>query len=235
MNLPDWMTRNSARARALKPSQPLENSETERMLYKHEGLVIFTLALVLNLTLAYFLFFVWHIGNSDALSRTANAFYVLYSREPHLAAVGFVWPPLPSFLQLPLLPLTKALGIVTFTGSFISAIAGAATLTLMNRMLANFKFSAYLRWGLLLLLQFHPDTWYLSAAGMAEPIFLFFAMAALYGMTSVPHSVRSWGIVGFILVLSFFIRYEALAMTAGVGLAIIVHMWASGSDWRSKT
>jgi Dolichyl-phosphate-mannose--protein O-mannosyl transferase len=235
MNLPAWMTRNSARARALKPSQPLENAETDRVLYKHEGWIIFTLALVLNLILAYFLFFVWHIGNSDALSHTANAFYVLYSREPHLAAVGFVWPPLPSFLQLPLLPLTKALGIVTFTGSFISALSGAATLVLLDRMLANFRFSAFLRWGLLLLLQFHPDTWYLSASGMAEPIFLFFAVAALYGMTTVPHSMRSWVIVGISLALSFFIRYEALAMTAGVGVAIIVHLWASGSDWRART
>jgi hypothetical protein len=42
--------------------------------------------------MAYILFFVLRIGNSDALSRTANAYYVLYSRDPHLAAIGFIWP-----------------------------------------------------------------------------------------------------------------------------------------------
>ena len=235
MNLPDWLSRPSSRSQVLKLSQPLMNIDGERSLRKYEGLVIFLVSLVLNLVLAYFLYFVWHIGNSDALSRTANAFYVLYSRELHLAAVGFVWPPLPSILQLPFLPITKALGCVTFTGSIISAIFGAASLVLMNRLLANLKFPAGTRWILIGLLQFHPDTWYLFAAGMAEPIFLFFVLATLTGMNLLPRSMRSWVIVGISLALAFFVRYESLAMTAGVGLAIIVHMWESGPEWGSKT
>jgi hypothetical protein len=235
MNLTTWLNRPAARTKVLKPSQPLVNIDVERPLRKHEGLVIFILASILNLGLAYFLFFVWQIGNSDSLSRTANAFYVLYSRDPHLAAVGFVWPPFPSLLQLPLLPLMKALGYTTFTGSIVSALFGAAALVMMNRLLADLKFPEAMRWILLVLLQIHPDTWYLSASGMAEPIFLFFAIATLYGMNLMPRSMRSWVIVGAGLAFAFLIRYESLAMIAGVGLAIIVHMWASGSDWRAKT
>jgi len=41
----------------------------------------------------------------DTVARTANAFYVLFSRYPHLGAIGFVWTPLPSLLALPLVAL----------------------------------------------------------------------------------------------------------------------------------
>jgi hypothetical protein len=219
----------------LKPSKPLVNLVTERLLRKHEGLFIFILSLLLNLGLAYFLYFVWQIGSGDAIARTANAFYVLYSREPHLAAVGFVWPPLPSLLQLPFLPIMKALGCLTFTGSIISALSGAASLVLLNRLLSSLKFPAAVRWLLIALLQFHPNTWYLFASGMAEPLFLLFVLAVLIGMLSMPYTMRSWVIVGISLAVAFYIRYETLAMIAGVGVAVIVHMWERGKDWRVKT
>ena len=99
MNLPSWLNQPNARSRVLRPSQPLKNVDLKRHLLKYEEVVIFALSLAINLGLAYCLTFVWHIGHGDALSRTANAYYVLYSREPHLAAVGFAWPPLPSLLQ----------------------------------------------------------------------------------------------------------------------------------------
>jgi hypothetical protein len=41
---------------------------------------------------------------ADAMSRVGNAYYVLFSRDPHLPAIGFVWNPLPSLVLLPLLP-----------------------------------------------------------------------------------------------------------------------------------
>ena len=222
-------------SRVFRPSKPLETVIWERSLRKHEGLTIFILSFLMNFILAYFLFFVWHIGNSDALSRTANAFYVLYSRQPHLAAIGFVWPPLPSILQLPLLPVTKALECVTFTGSIVSSLFGAACLVMMNRLLANQKFPAAIRWILIGLLQIHPDTWYLFSAGMAESIFLFFVLTTLSAVNSIPRSMRSWVIAGLSLAAAFYIRYEALAMIAGVGLAVIVHLWASGTSWIVKT
>ncbi|WP_415635168.1 hypothetical protein, partial [Propionibacterium acidifaciens] len=42
----------------------------------------------------------------DAMSRVANGYYVLFSRDPHLAAIGFVWNPLPSLAAIPLLLAT---------------------------------------------------------------------------------------------------------------------------------
>jgi hypothetical protein len=68
----------------------LTNSMADGQFYNHEGFWIFAFSFLLNIMMAYVLYFHFQIGNSDALSRTANAFYVLFSREPHLAAVVFV-------------------------------------------------------------------------------------------------------------------------------------------------
>ena len=65
----------------------------------------------------------------DAWSRVANAYYVLYSRDPHLAAIGFVWNPLPSLAVIPLLPLKTVwpdMVATGFAGSIISALCMAA-------------------------------------------------------------------------------------------------------------
>jgi hypothetical protein len=213
----------------------LTNSMADGQFFNHEGFWIFAFSFLLNIMMAYVLYFHFQIGNSDALSRTANAFYVLFSREPHLAAVGFVWPPLPSFLQLPLLPLTKYFGFVNFTGNIVSSIFGALCLVLMNRLLAKFRFSSWIRWILIGLLQFHPDTFYLFSSGMAEPIFLFFVIATFLGMIEMPLTMRSWVIAGLSLTGAFFVRYESLAMMAGVGFAVIVLLFNNEPDWIKKT
>ncbi|MGB4595821.1 MAG: hypothetical protein WBI14_07940 [Anaerolineaceae bacterium] len=235
MKLPSWLDEPSSRFSQLKTSAPVNNPLVNRALDKTETKIIFILSFLLNLVLAYLLSFVWHIGNSDALARTANAYYVLYSRVPHLAAVGFVWPPLPSILQLPLLPITKELGWVTISGNIISALFGAGDLVMMTVLLAKLKFPAIVRWILVALLQFHPDTWYLFSAGMAEPIFLFFVLTALSGMMDLPRTMRSWVFVGLSLCAAVYVRYEALAMVAGVALAVIVHLWKQSTDWKEKT
>ena len=46
-----------------------------------------------------------HINNvfiiGDALSRVSAAQSVLFSRDPHLAAIGFIFTPLTAMLQMP--------------------------------------------------------------------------------------------------------------------------------------
>src|SRR5690606_5766592 len=68
--------------------------------------------------------------HSDAVSRVANAFYVLYSRDPHLGAIGFVWNPLPSLLELlPLLayPIIPAIATAGLAANLLTALFAAGT------------------------------------------------------------------------------------------------------------
>ena len=72
----------------------------------------------------------------DAMSRTANAFYVYFSLPRRLTSMGLVWNPLPSLLQLPFVYLSQSnRWIVTkgFSMSFVTAMfAGASAKTLLG-------------------------------------------------------------------------------------------------------
>ena len=60
---------------------------------------------------------------------------MIASRDPHLAAIGFVWPPLPSFLDIPILAFQRwfpFLSTQAFAGSVEAALFGAGTVVLLN-------------------------------------------------------------------------------------------------------
>ncbi|TMK20351.1 MAG: hypothetical protein E6G68_04770 [Actinobacteria bacterium] len=89
------------------------------------ALVLFACAFALYGTVAAVLVFVFHFVMGDAVARVANASYALYSRDPHLGAIGFVWPPLPTLVLMPLLPF-KAIFPVLVTRGFAANLATAA-------------------------------------------------------------------------------------------------------------
>src|SRR5207237_6935909 len=80
----------------------------------------------------------------DAFSRVASAYYVLFSREPHLAAIGFVWNPLPSFLELPILVLLRPLHLALVAGSVLTVLASGANLVLMQRIVRQIGVDGWL-------------------------------------------------------------------------------------------
>ena len=63
--------------------------------------------LVLYLALAAYITLLTHSEGlgQDGVSRVAIANRILFSRDPHLAAVGFVWSPLPELVLVPLVAL----------------------------------------------------------------------------------------------------------------------------------
>ncbi|HEX7225338.1 MAG TPA: hypothetical protein VF367_07150, partial [Candidatus Limnocylindria bacterium] len=56
-------------------------------------IVVLVALLALYLTAGVLVTLVHHGLPGDAWSRVGNAYYVLFSRDPHLAAMGFVWNP----------------------------------------------------------------------------------------------------------------------------------------------
>ena len=201
---------------------------------RSESLIIFLGSLCFFLLVSIALNLFLNLGNGDALSRTANAYYVLYSRDPHLAAIGFIWPPLPSFLQLPLLPLLRPLNLIIMAGPIISSLFGAASLVMLNIILTRLKVAEKMRWLLLTLTMLHPNFVFLSASGMAEMLILFFTLVVLWGYQQMPHGTRSWVICGVGLAMAFWVRYEALAMMVGVTFALILVFWPESGDWRDE-
>ncbi len=194
--------------------------------------LLFLLSFLVNFVTALLLYFVFFIGNRDAVSRTAHAYYVLFSREPSLAAIGFVWPPLPSLLQIPIVPVFRLLGHPTLAGPFISSIFGALSLVVFNILLDKLDIPQIYRWIFLVLLQFNILFLYLSSSGMAEPIGLFLIMATLWGYLEINKKIRSWVICGLSLGLAFFVRYEAIALTAGVIVAVMIFELGQNKNWK---
>jgi len=167
------------------------------------------------------------IGNADGLSRTANAWYVLFSRDPHLSAIGFVWPVLPSLVQIPLLPLVRLIGMPELAGWAMSAGFGAATLAVLAAILGDFGIRGWVRISWLLAIQVHPQFWYLSATGLAETPALFFLSVAILALLRVSGSDLSLALIGLALVACFFVRYEALGFMAGFALVLVLMQeWA---------
>ena len=102
-----------------------------------EPLVLFVAATAVYLLAGWSLIHV-NIVFEDALSRVANAFYVLFSRDPHLPAMGFVWNPLPQFAILPILPLKSLFpGLVVRggAGAIQSALSMAGTVVVLSSCL----------------------------------------------------------------------------------------------------
>jgi hypothetical protein len=122
--------------------------------------------------------------NGDAQARVANAYYVLFSRDPHVAAVGFVWNPLPSFTVLPLLPLKvlwPALTTRAFAGNIMSAFFMAAAGYQIFEFCRDLGLRWSLRLGLLAVFALNPMIVYYAANGMSEGLFIFtLVLAARY-------------------------------------------------------
>ena len=111
----------------------------------------------------------------DAMSRVANGYYVVFSRDPHLAAIGFVWNPLPSLSTIPLLllsPLVPVLASKAFAGTIVSVFCGALAMVLFRRFLALFGMN---RAGALILtgiLAVQPLVLISAACGASESMLL---------------------------------------------------------------
>ncbi|HEY8694468.1 MAG TPA: hypothetical protein VIR57_17195, partial [Chloroflexota bacterium] len=105
-----------------------------------DGLALFAITLTFYLATAAQVVLVWQRVVPDALSRVASAYFVLYSRDPHLAAIGFVRNPLPSLLTLPLLPFKAVFPAMTqmaFAASIASAIFAAAAVYQLHQGFAD--------------------------------------------------------------------------------------------------
>jgi len=174
------------------------------------------------------------IGNGfiygDALSRLANAFYVLYSRDPHLAAIGFVWNPLPSLLALPFLALYPLFPVLVTSGMIMAAISALfAGITFFTVLGAFRHFSVPVSAAAVacgLLFAFHPFQFWYGANGMSEAMFgCFLAIAVTYWTLWLKtDGTQSLIIASLALGLAFLTRYEAVPFAAALAAATWLNM-----------
>jgi hypothetical protein len=192
------------------------------------GWIIFFVVLVCELGAGYY----FHINGyfmGDAVSRVANAFYVLYIQPAHLAAIGFVWNPLPSLLELPFMPLVqiyKPLATAALAGVIVTSLFAAGTAFLIYKNCRHFNIPNWAAFTIVSLFAFNPFIFLYGFNGMSEVIFIFTIVLTVTELVQWMEDEKWTHLVwiGIALALGFLTRYEVMPFAAAVFLALILFM-----------
>lgn len=186
-------------------------TQRDSMLAWYIGIAVFLLECAAGY---YYNFYVGYY-HGDGISRVANAFYVLYSRDPHLGAIGFVWNPLPSFVNMlfllfyPLIPAmaTKGLAGLLMSAIFASLTAVIMVLAMLQRRLPRWSAAVFT-----LLFSLNPMIFIFGFNGMSDSPFMFFIIWCILRFLDWLDYKKTGDLVAasFALALSFWCRYEAV-------------------------
>lgn len=198
--------------------------------------LIFCLTLLIYAVLGWIGAFVLETYNYDGIARIAQAFSVFFSRDPHLAAVGFVWMPLPVFSNLPLVGLLKPLGLVLWAGPLMSAFYTALALAVLYDLLGDFEMPRAWRVAWVIGLGAHPLIVHNGTLGLSEAPLLACLFLALRGFIVWHRQGKHRGILwaGIWSALAVFCRYEALAWVAGTSIAMIWCGWLEPARYPAR-
>src|SRR3954468_22122332 len=109
-----------------------------------EGLIIFAVAFVAYMAVGYWFTINQHVVVFDALDRLTRALLVWHNDPPKLAAIGFLFPPLTTFVFLPLAavkPIATSLIALPLTTCGFSALA----MVILDRTMARCEMNLVLR------------------------------------------------------------------------------------------
>ena len=189
-------------------------------------------------------YLVVHAGSivGDAESRVADAFYVFFSRDPHLAAVGFVWNPLPSFATAPFFLLKGLVPAMTeraYAGSLMSALFMAGAVVQVRGAVREAGTPVRLARVLVAAFALNPMVVYYGANGMSEAPYVFFLAACVRYLArwTATRSLTALVWSGLALGACYLARYEAGVAALGgiVTVAIVSWSHAAGQDRRRRT
>ena len=198
--------------------------ETRRQHLVTEGRSVFLLCFGIYFTVAWLLDLKYRAFIPDAFSHMANGFYILYSRDPHLAAVGFVWPPLQSIADTVFLlgnHLWPALSHNDMAGSMVSGLAVAGAAFQILAVLREWGVSQIPRLVLTACFALNPMMLLYAGNGMSEGLYMFTLVASTRYLLRWIHKgdLRSLAYAAVALAFSYLARDEALG---GLALAAVV-------------
>ena len=162
----------------------------------------------------------------DSLSRVMAAQSVLFSRDPHLAAIGFVFTPLTAMVQIPFLTLTPIwpeIAARAFSGTLMSAMFMAGAVVQIAAMGCDRGLPRGYTLVITALFALNPMILFYGANGMSEAPFIFFMSWAVRRLIlwmiddDVHHLVTAGGVA---MGLAYLTRYDAVACVAAAGVLV---------------
>lgn len=162
----------------------------------------------------------------DTLSRVTAAQSVLFSRDPHLAAIGFIFTPLTAMLQLPALLLTPVWPEITeraFAATLVSGVFMAGAVVQILGMGLDRGLPRVYALAITAIFALNPMIVFYGANGMSEAPFIFFMSWAVRRLMlwmvddDVHHLITAGGIA---MGLAYLTRYDAVACIAAAGVLV---------------
>lgn len=191
---------------------------------------VFLVVLLAELIGAYLVVYRGGYSMGDAIARTANAYYVLYILPNKLASMGFVWNPLPSLLQLPILLFTelwRPLATHGFAGCIVTSVFAGLNASLLFRYFRLVGSRVWVALLIVFLYAFNPFVFYYGLNGMSETIFFTSIIVATYNF-SMWLEDRATGrllAAALMLAMGFLTRYEILTMVLGFAFSLLVAIY----------
>lgn len=162
----------------------------------------------------------------DTLSRVASTRSVLFSRDPHLAAIGFIFTPVAAMVQIPAVWLSPAFPEIAgraFSGSLMSALFMSGAAVQIFTMGADRGLPRGYSLTITAIFAFNPMIVFYGSNGMSEAPFIFFMTWAVRRLImwmvddDVHHLVTAGGVA---MGLAYLTRYDALASVGAAGLIV---------------
>lgn len=167
----------------------------------------------------------YNITDIDGISRVANAGYALWSKDPHLSAIGFVWNPLPSLVEIPVLqfsvwwPELKTRGLA---GVVQSAAFTAGCAVLIRLIAIDRSVGVGWQWVAVACFALNPMIVIYAGTGLSESAMLFCILWAVRYLLRWLDSPRVFdlALVGLALAVGYLVRYETLIAAAGAAVLV---------------
>ena len=169
----------------------------------------------------------YNLFDPDAPSRVANAGYTVMSRDPHLSAIGFVWNPLPSLVEIPLVslhtwwPELKTHGLA---GVIQSALFMAGAALMVRRIALDRGLPSRWRWAAVGGFALNPVIVIYGGSGMSEAAEIFCLVWCtrylLRWLDTRRVSDLAWA--GIALGVGYLARYEMIPAAVGVAALVAV-------------
>lgn len=182
--------------------------------------------LILYLAVGYWLQVRNDFVMGDTLSRVVATQSVLFSRDPHLAALGFIFTPMAAMVQIPavaLSPLWPDIAVRAFAGTIMSSLFMAGAVVQILSMGLDRGLPRAYSVTIALLFGLNPMIVFYGSNGMSEAPFIFFMSWAVRRLIlwmvddDVHHLVTAGGIA---MGLAYLTRYDALASVGSAGLLV---------------
>jgi hypothetical protein len=195
------------------------------------GVALFTVLTVGYCILGSVLVLRYNIFEPDAPNRVANAGFAIQARHPHLSAIGFVWNPLPSIIEIPLVWLSQwwpALKYSGLAGVLQSAVFMSGAALMIRRIALDCGVAAGWRRLAVAAFALHPMIAIYGASGLSEAAQMFCLLWCVRYLLRWCDTQRvgdlAWA--GIALSVGYLARYEVLPAAVGAAALVAALTWA---------